>query len=341
MVSAHRSGGDRLCESRATNSPTYMRQRTRRLAGRRTGLQIFITLLAIPLLAGCSLRTYAVNMVGDALASGDSVYESDEDVELVGSALPFGLKLTESLLGESPNHAGLLQTACRGFVLYSFAYVAYPAELAMEENIVEGRVLRTRARRLYQRALGYCLRGLELSYDGIGMQLAREPDEAVKRIRPGHEERDLPLMYWTAAALGLAISESPGSAAILARLPEVEALLERALVLDESWNKGAFHEFKVTFAGAVPGTTDYDEIRRHYGRALELSNGTSAGLYVAYAEAVSVPTQNGTEFREMMKAALAVDPDANPENRLVNLLAHRRATWLLERVDDLILDFEQ
>ena len=43
----------------------------------------------------------------------------------------------------------------------------------------------------------------------------------------------------------------------------------------------------------------------------------------------------------MMKAALAVDPDANPENRLVNLLAHRRATWLLERVDDLILDFEQ
>jgi hypothetical protein len=63
---------------------------------------------ALPVLlvlsTGCSLRTYAVNMVGDALASGESVYESDDDIELVGEALPFGLKLTESLLAQSPNH---------------------------------------------------------------------------------------------------------------------------------------------------------------------------------------------------------------------------------------------
>ena len=100
------------------------------------------------------------------------------------------------------------------------------------------------------------------------------------------------------------------------------------------------HEFKVVFAGATPGEPDYDEIRRHYDRALELSGGQSAGLHVAYAEAVSVPTQNGDEFREMMERALAVDPDANPDNRLVNLIAHRRATWLLDRVDDLILELE-
>lgn len=31
----------------------------------------------------CSLRTYAVNTVGNALASGNSVYESDSDIELV------------------------------------------------------------------------------------------------------------------------------------------------------------------------------------------------------------------------------------------------------------------
>jgi hypothetical protein len=67
---------------------------------------------------GCSLKTYAINMVGDALASGNSVYETDEDIDLVGQALPFGLKLTESLLEQSPNHHGLLITACRGFVLY-------------------------------------------------------------------------------------------------------------------------------------------------------------------------------------------------------------------------------
>ena len=145
-------------------------------------------------------------------------------------------------------------------------------------------------------------------------------------------------MYWTAAALGLSISVSLESAAMLARLPEVETLLERALELDETWKNGTLHEFKVTFAGAIPGQADYDQIRHHYDRALELSGGRSAGLHVAYAEAVSVPTQNAEEFREMMEKALAIDPDDDPDNRLVNVIAQRRATWLLGRIDDLILD---
>lgn len=301
-------------------------------------VRLLILLSAVSLLAGCSLRTYAINMVGDALASGDSVYETDEDLELVVDALPFGLKLTESLLSESPNHEGLLLTACRGFVLYTYANVAYRADVAMYEDIDRARALHTRAGKLYQRAFRYCLRGLERSYEGFGDQLLTDPDAATSRIEPGHEERDLPLLYWTAASLGLSISSSRGSAILLARLPEVEALVERALALDESWEAGTLHEFKVTLAGAVPGQVDYDEIRRHYDRALKLSGGQSAGLFVAYGEAVSVPTQNATEFREMMEKALAVDLDDAPDNRLVNQIAQRRAAWLLDRVDDLILD---
>ena len=303
-------------------------------------LPLLAVLLAASVLAGCSLKSYAINVVGDALAEGDSVYETDEDLELVGDALPFGLKLTESLLNESPDHRGLLLTACRGFVLYSYAYVDYPAEVAMDVDIERGRAMRTRARRLYQRALRYCLRGLELDHRGFGTRLAVDPDAAVAELDAGRRNRNLPVMYWTAAALGLAISMSPGSAAMLARLPEVDALLERALELDEAWDDGALHEFTVVFAGAVPGQPDYDEIRRHYDRALVLSSGRSAGLHVAYAEAVSVPTQNAAEFREMMEQALAVDPDANPDNRLVNLIAHRRAAWLLERIEDLFLDLD-
>ena len=53
-----------------------------------------------------------------------------------------------------------------------------------------------------------------------------------------------------------------------------------------------------------------------------------------------MPTQNGAEFREMMKRALSVNPDIDKDNRLINLLAQRRATWLLERIEDLILDLD-
>src|SRR5262245_29050402 len=127
--------------------------------------QVMLIILAMAG-AGCSVKTAAINMVGDALSSGHSVYETDEDIELVGQALPFGLKLTESLLAQSPKHRGLLLTACRGFVLYSYAYVQYKADMADEVDLDRARALRLRARKLYQRGLRYCFRSLEQSYPG-------------------------------------------------------------------------------------------------------------------------------------------------------------------------------
>ncbi len=299
---------------------------------------LFVTVLLLFLTSACSVRRYAINMVGDALASGNSVYESDEDLELVGEALPFGLKLMESLLAESPNHPGLLLTSCQGFVLYSYAYVHYEAELAEEEDLERARALRYRARRLYLRGLRYGLRALERSYPGFQEQLLIDPQTAVSRLDRKKKERDLPFLYWSAAALGLAISVSRDDASLLARLPEVEAMMDRGLELEEGWNGGSLHQFKVQLAGAKVGEPDWDVIRTHYERAVELSGGSQAGLYVAYAEAVSIPNQNAGEFHSLLDQALAIDLDQHPENRLVNLIAQRRARWLQDHVDALILE---
>jgi predicted anti-sigma-YlaC factor YlaD len=292
--------------------------------------------------AGCSLRTYAINTVGDALATGNSVYETDDDIELVGTALPFGLKLTESLLAQSPNHAGLLLTACRGFTMYSYAYVGHQAEILNDEDLDRARAMRQRARRLYLRGARYGFRALERNYAGLERALTTDPTAALAQIDPRHRTRDVPLLYWTAAALGLAVSASLDDAALLARLPEVEALLDRALALDEAWNRGALHEFKMIVAGSQARSgAARAAIERHYARALELSEGTSAGLFVAYAEAVSLPAQNRTEFKTMLERALAIDPDRQPSERLTTLVSQRRARWLLGRIDDLFLTDDQ
>ena len=68
---------------------------------------------------GCSIRRFAINKIGDAIASGGTTYDSDEDIQLVGDALPFGLKPIESLLAEVPRHKGLLLAACQRFTTYS------------------------------------------------------------------------------------------------------------------------------------------------------------------------------------------------------------------------------
>ena len=302
---------------------------------------LVIALAACLFSAGCSLKRYAINKVGDALSSGPSIYETDEDIELVGSALPFGLKFIETLLAESPKHRGLLLTASRGFVLYSFAYVDWEAEVAEDEDLDRARALRVRARRLYLRAFRYGLRGLEVSYAELGARLVSDPSAAVSVVDNKKRKRqDVPLLYWTAASLGLAIAVARNDAAMLVRLPEVEALLDRAIELDPSWDDGTLHEFAIQLESTKSGATDYDAMRRHYDRALQLSGGKSASLHLGYAEAVSVPKQNRAEFTSLVKKTLAVDPDEFPERRLVNLLAHRRARRLLDRIDNLILDDE-
>ena len=293
--------------------------------------------LMLTLSSACSVRRYAVNMVGDALASGNSVYESEEDIEIVGEALPFGLKLTETLLNESPRHPGLLITACQGYVLYSYAFVDYPAELAEEEDLDQARALQSRARKFYLRAHRYCMSGLERWYPGLESAMLTDPRGAVSQTVEKKRKRDLPFLYWTAAALGLAISASRDDAAMLARLPEVEALLDRALDLDEGWNNGSLYEFKVQLAGSKVGEFDEPEITRNYERALALSSGRHAGLFVTYAEALAIPNQDRDLFLSLINRALSVDPDAEPENRLLTLLAQRRAEFMLDRMDDLIL----
>jgi hypothetical protein len=59
---------------------------------------------------------------------------------------------------------------------------------------------------------------------------------------------------------------------------------------------------------------------------------------VSLAESVSVLTQDRAEFESLLGRALAVDPGVRPEWRLANLVAQRRARWLLGRLDILFAE---
>ena len=76
-------------------------------------IRFVLFLSCIFCLQGCSIKQVAVSKLGDTLAKGGSVYASDDDIELVGAALPFSLKTVEGLLAEVPEHKGLLLTAAR------------------------------------------------------------------------------------------------------------------------------------------------------------------------------------------------------------------------------------
>ena len=304
---------------------------------RRCAVAVLIGFLA----AGCSIKKIAVNKIGNALASGGSTFEGDDDPDLVGDALPFALKMMESLLAESPRHQGLLLATASGFTEYSYAFVGVRAERAFADNIEESAVLRARSRRLYLRAHGYAMRALEARYPGIGAALEDGSRTALTRVR----KRDVPLLYWAAAAHGLAISASKNDPEMIAQLPVVEALLARAMDLNPTWNEGALPEvlisIEATRTGMKPAAQIQDAMRAYYDQALHLSGGKRASLFVSYAENASIPAQNRAQFKELLERALRVDPDRQPESRLANLIAQRRARWLLGRIDELFLEAAQ
>ena len=298
-----------------------------------------ITLLLFPaLLAGvtsCSIKRMAVKSVANSLTSGPDVFSSDEDPQLVREAIPFGLKTMESLLATLPRHRGLLLSLCRGFTQYGVAFVESDADEVEPRDYAQASALRDRALKLFLRARDYGLRGLELKHRGLTRRLQLRPDSAAREVAA----RELPMLYWTAAAWGSAINLGKDRAELLADLGAVRALMERGLTLDEGYDGGAFHEAMILLE-ALPKDMggSPERARQHFRRTVELSKGLKASPYVTLAQSVSVLTQNRSEFRELLGKALAVDPDHDPNQRLATLIVQQQARQLLKREDDLFFE---
>jgi predicted anti-sigma-YlaC factor YlaD len=282
--------------------------------------------------SACSLKKIAANTIASTLAESGTTFTSDEDLQLVGDAIPFALKLQESTLEATPRHQELLLATCSGFTQYAFAYVETEAEALPASRRAEIRAARDRALRLYLRARRYCFRALDVRFAGNASDaLVQNPDSLLAKAKAA----DVPLLYWTAAAWGLAISLGIDQPELAIDLPAVRALADRALALDEKWSKGALHELFITL-DSLPEALGGSPARakEHFEKAVARQNGLSPGPYVALATGVAVASQDRAEFERLLKLALSIDPDKDPSHRLVTLVSQKRARLLLDRVDE-------
>jgi predicted anti-sigma-YlaC factor YlaD len=291
-------------------------------------------LAALAWLPGCA--GMVADLAGDALSGGGQTFASDDDPELVRDALPFALKTMEGLLEGSPDNEELLLSLASGFAQYAYAFIQADAEALDPADPRAARRVFARAARLFARARRYGLRGLEARHAGFTEELGRARDQALARLEAG----DVPFLYWTAAAWAAQISISKTEMSLVGELAPMEALMNRALALDEAFDAGAIHEFYISYDGGR-GESSGGSVARakaHYDRALELSQGQKLGPLVTWAEVVSVQAQDRKRFDELLDQVLAFDADQAPRYRLANLLAQQRARRLKERAGDLFLE---
>jgi len=305
-------------------------------------LSVFLFILPVLIFSpACSIKKLAMNQVANALTTPTSstVFSGDNDPELVGDALPFAIKLYESLMASAPGHLGLKLKTGSLYIMYANAFLQTPAMMLPESRFKDQEFNYSRAKNLYLRGRDIILSALEQKHPGFMRNFQKK---SYAKALAATDKKDVPLLYWAGAGWLGAYAIDPFDMDLGITLPAAAALMDRVLTLEENYSSGAIHEFYILYYGSLPEYMggSLQKSRDHFEKAIAISAGKSATPYISLATTAAIKEQNLDEFRSLLKKALAIDPDSDPENRLVGILNRRKADWLLEHADDFFLEAE-
>jgi predicted anti-sigma-YlaC factor YlaD len=277
------------------------------------------------LLGGCSPRHLIIQGIGNELASqGDA---AEDDLTLAREASAFYLKLSESLLRETPGNLKLAQAVSGGFTQYAFAFVGFEAERIESKDAKAAQALNQRAKRLYLRANRHAMAALEASSPGFAAALARP--EA--RQWPVLSETQVGVAYWAAASWGAAIALSKDNPDTVADLPLAYRLAGLAWKASPHYGEGALASLMGTFESSIPGGS-MQQAAVYFDVAIQAAAGKNAGAFVAKAEGLAQPAGDRKAFEALLQQALDAS-EARPT--VANAAMRERALWLLGSADDL------
>jgi len=283
------------------------RERTRR--GLRTYLVRALLLpLSLAFLSGC-----ASLFGGIAADTLKAAILNQDDPELVASGVPAYLLLVDGMISRQGDNKDLLAAGAQLFALYGSRFEPDP------ERVVR---LTSKARRYGERAM--CLaHEPACSWQGLSY------DDFVSQLK-AVERKKIDYLYAYAISWLSYLDATSDDWSAVAELPWVEAALERALELDESYEQGGLH----TYVGILnvlrpPALGGRPEVaREHFERALELSAGRDLSTKVEYARRYGRMMFDQELHDRLLTEVLAAPAEAEGLT-LFNVLAKQEAERLL------------
>jgi len=299
-----------------------------------TGWPVWAALMMTLSGTGC-VKRIALGAVADALSGSGGSFAKDNDPDLVADALPFALKTMESIVPEQPEHKGLLAATAGGYTQYAYGFLVPEADALEGKDSAKANHLRSRARNLLNRGRTYGFQGLSLSTRDFETALRKNSATTLAKL----EKEDVPLLYWTAAAVAAGITLDKENMELVADLPLAEAMMRRALELDESYDHGSIHELLMSYELSRPDSNaeSLARAKKHFDRARALSQNKRLSALVSWAEGDAIKRQDKAMFNSLLDQVLAFDPDSAPEFRLSNVISQNKARRLKARTDDLFL----
>jgi predicted anti-sigma-YlaC factor YlaD len=310
---------------------------------------------AVMAFEACSIKKMAYNSVSDMLApqataaaatkasegpSPMTALTGENDPKLVGDFFPTALKLYEIMHLQNPAHEGLSVMTGELYVMYANAFVQQPAAELPAERFSDQNEEYIRAQNFYLRGKDYVLGALEHRYPGFRAAILGSDRAKMDAILAKCKKTDTDALYWAAAGTLGAFSLNPLDSKLLTIVPGAVAMLERTAAIDPAYGNGGVWEVLVSFYAGAPEALGggMDKAKTAYDNALKYSGGKSPSTYITYARSFCIPAQDGAGFDEAIAKSLAIDPESQPDNRLMVVIAQRQAKWLKEHKADYILE---
>lgn len=277
------------------------------------------------LLSGCAFRPFILNNVADALVAQGQ--DAEDDVYLARDASAFYLKLSESVLRETPGNLKLAESVAAGFTQYAYAFVSFEADKLQSKDAKAAQLMKVRAARLYARAHRHAMLALETSTPGFAKALSQAGLGATLRLT----NAQVGAAYWAAAAWGGMISLSKDDPDAVADLPLAMKLAKLAWDTKPDHGLGSLSSLMGSFEASSPGGS-LALAEKYFDQAIAQSKGQSAGPWVAKAESIAISKQDPQLFALWLKEAIRIsDAHRNLENEVMRA----RAAWLLDTMDEI------
>ncbi len=290
--------------------------------GRHPDLPTFILralLLSLPLLllSGCA------SMIADGMSDGLSQAIVDQDdPQTVRDGAPAFLLMVDGMIAGKPRDEGLLIAGAKLNAAYAAMFVDDP----------------TRALRMTDKARGYALHALcKGAADTCG--IATRSHEALLPLLEGLDDDTIEPLFTAATTWLLWIQQRSEDWAAIADLPKVEAMLDRVLALDETYEQGQAHYYLGILRSLRPPSLggNPEQGRAHFERAIELSHGHNLAAKVAYARYYARLIYEQKLHDRLLNEVIAADPHV-PGLTLSNVLAQREARELLASSADYFME---
>ena len=238
--------------------------------------------------------------------------QKQTDLELIRDGAPSLLLLLDGLIAEDPNNQNLLMAATK-------AYGAYAATLHQADE-VERAVIMSKKAKAYGITLLHQLPGLE-NFDDLTFE---ECCNAIDKLKSRHVGE----MFWGAYGWATWVRYQDGSPASMADLPIIEHIMLKVVELDESYYYGGAHIFlgayyssRAPMFGGKP-----EESRKHFDRALEISDRKFLLTQVTYAETYARMMFDKKLYQNLLNEVLSQPLEDNvmaSSNKLAQVMAKK------------------